>query len=113
INNEIFGIRYAINIVACGTEPTNIVVDNNNIHYCRIAIMLEGYGNTITNNEFYDNIKSGIDIEQSCDNEISYNSIYNNGQYGIYFCKYETTGNVVNYNDIYGNVDFGVFNASS
>jgi len=113
INNEIFDIRYAINIVACGTESVNIVVDNNKIHDCRIAIMLEGYETTITNNKLYDNTKSGIDVERSCDNVITSNSIYDNGEYGIYFGGVGTTGNVVNYNNIYGNVDFGVFNAST
>ena len=112
INNEIFDVRYAINIVACGTESVNIVVDNNKIHDSRIAIMLEGYETIITNNEFYDNIKSGIEVERSCDNVISYNSIYNNGATGIRFGKVETNGNIVNYNNIYGNVTFGVLNDS-
>ena len=112
INNEIFDIKYAINIIACGTEPVNIVVGNNKIHDCRIAIMLEGYETTITNNELYDNFKSGIEIERSCDSEISNNSIYNNGEFGIRFGKVETTGNVINYNNIYGNVNFGVLNDS-
>jgi len=112
VNNDISVIKWAINIAACGTEPVNIVVDNNKIYDCRIAIMLEGYETTIINNEFYDNDKSGIEVEQSCNNDISYNSIYNNGQFGIRFCKAETTGNVVNRNNIHGNVDFGVLNDS-
>jgi len=113
INNEIFDATYAINIVACGTEPVNIVVDNNKIHDCRIAIMLEGYKTRITNNELYDNIKSGIEVEQSCNNVIRYNNIYNNGENGIRICSAATTGNVINFNNIYGNVDFGVLNDST
>lgn len=109
INNEIIGGHWAINIVSCGIEPVDITIDNNKVHDGYMAIMLEGYGTTITNNEFYDNDKTGIDIGRSCDNEISNNSIYNNGQYGIYFTiKGAPTNNVISYNNIYENGIAGV-----
>ena len=108
INNDIIGVKWAINIVACDAEPVNILVDSNKIHDGKIAIMLEGYGTTITNNELYDNSKSGIEVERSCDNDISRNDIHGNGQYGIRIGKVATTGNAINFNNIWGNGEYGV-----
>lgn len=117
INNELIGpgdtTGWGINIVACDDEPVNILVDNNKMHGWRIAIMLEGYSTVLTNNDIYENTKSGIDVERSCDNLISYNDICDNGQYGIYFGSVATTGNVVVYNNICGNGEYGIFNNST
>lgn len=105
-------VRYADHYYASGftfyTLPNSMIVvgDNNYITKCEFAytagngITLGGNGNVFTDNIVHDcdysgTNYSGVQLMQSSDTEISYNSIYNSGRYLIYFTTETTYGKCI------------------
>ena len=116
-NNDLIGDGTGVKCAGIGDGPDgsdDLVIYNNAIHGWRIGIMLSGASTNhmITENDIYENIKTGIELSKISNTTIEGNHIHDNTQYGIYVYPFAATpGNVINFNNIYGNTEYGVFNA--
>jgi parallel beta-helix repeat protein len=100
-----------------GSSPNGIYL--NQVYYCNISdcivsgfergiFLVEADNNRLDGNTLRDNFH-GINFNNSQDNEVLGNNIFENNEDGIYLSN-ASPGNVIHFNNIVGNVDFGVYN---
>ncbi|KKQ34741.1 MAG: Cell surface protein, partial [Candidatus Nomurabacteria bacterium GW2011_GWB1_37_5] len=96
--------------VRIATNITNTTIKNNDLLNASTGVTLspDSYENTVTKNKIY-STSSGIFINGSINNTLSYNEIYNNSYDGIEFVgNNDASGNNIAHNNIYDNASYGV-----
>jgi len=115
-NNELIGDGTGYKCAGIADGPDNsddLVIHNNAIHGWRIGISFSGVSTNhmITENDIYENLKTGIELSKISNTTIEDNHIHDNTQWGIalLFDEGHGGGNVLHKNDIVAN-GFGVEN---
>ena len=109
-NNDLIGDGTGIKCagIADGSDGSDdLVIYNNAIHAWRVGISLSGVSTNhmITENDIYENLKTGIELSKISNTTIEYNHIHDNTQWGIalLYDKGYGSGNISHYNNIVDN----------
>ncbi|KKN08545.1 hypothetical protein LCGC14_1055640 [marine sediment metagenome] len=84
----------------------NVIYNHTNVGWAYGLYLEEGYNNTITRNEIFNN-DDGIRLSNSNDTRVYGNDIYDNLYYGINIEDYKSSNNILFQNKLYDNINNG------